>query len=138
MSWASFSRPVLWGYLTVRFFALVEHEPGAIVGFLPLARQKFERPLLRCDRRVEVARLGLRGSERIEKAWIFPLRQLAGAGCEFDRPLAVSKLRFGTGSHEERAGVVRFREAGIEPYDKSVMSLRASQFPERNKTTPRL
>ncbi len=105
---------------------LEKRQPRAIVGFLPLVRQKFDRPQLPLYRRVEIADLGVRGGERIHNNWIFPLRRLAGAGCQFDRGLAVAELRYWTRGHDQRDGVVRPRVAGLEPYGLGELTLTAS------------
>ena len=78
MSSAPFCRRVMWRSLPVRVLRTVEHQPRAIGVCQPFVRQKFDRPLLRLDRRVEVAGLGLRGGERIKNARVFPVCQRAG------------------------------------------------------------
>ncbi len=127
---ASFSRGVLWGYLPVRFFGLVERQPGAIVVFLPLVRRKLHRPLLRLYRCVEIAGLGLCRGEGVKNDGVFPVGQLASVGRELDGLLAVTELCFGANGHDHRAGVVRIRVAGREPYGRSELGLGRLEVPE--------
>ncbi len=89
-------------------------------------------------RRVEVPSLGLCRGERIENDGIFPCRQLAGAGCELDRSLAVTQLRVGTSRHEHRAGVVRLHAAGIKPNGLSELIPRSLVVPEVRVDEPQV
>ncbi len=129
---------MLRGSLTIGLFGLVEPQPGAIVVFLPLVREKFDRSLLRLDRRVEVAGFACAAASVSRMMGFFHLVNSQPRVANWTAVLPSRNFASGQAAMSIALALYDLGSPGSSRMASANRALAASKFSRREKTKPRL